>query len=51
MPLAVFKILFLDYIALTLCCIVGIVALAVMDMKYRVTLSGREQNIAAVVDR
>ena len=31
LPLAVFKILFLDHIALTLCCIVGIVSTAVMD--------------------
>jgi len=51
MPLAVFKILFLDYIALTLCCIVGIVSTAVMDMEHGVSLPCRKQNITAVVDR
>ena len=51
MPLAVFKILFLDYIALTLCCIVGIVSTADMDMEHGVSLPCRKQNITAVVDR
>ena len=51
MPFAVFKIFFLNHIPLSLCCIIGIIALTVMDMKYCVTLSGREQNITAIVDR
>ena len=51
MPLAVFKILFLNHIALSLCCIVSIVSTAVMDMEHGVSLPCRKQNITAVVDR
>ena len=51
MPLAVFKILFLDHISLSLCCIVDIVSTAVMDMEHGVSLSCRKPNIAAVIKR
>lgn len=51
MPLAVFKVFLLDHIASPRRCIIGIIPTAVVNVKHGVSLSGREQNVAALIDR
>lgn len=49
MPLAVFKVFLLDHIASPRRCIIGIIPTAVVNVKHGVSLSGREQNVAALI--